>query len=248
MDPKDQVARMRAAISERDRAGVLALLEQGCSANLNLGGAFADPLIHMAAANLDGAICEILLAHGADPNARYGTISAPLFSAANHFGAPEDRVTVCEILLRHGAAPNLLLNELGRTPLHMALDNCSPGDVRPLVRLLIAYGGDVHFVPSMPPSWYLTPFQEQVKNGSLENLRFLLEECGADPMQKTVAGRSMLQLAQAGSDAQIRKKIIREAQICWRSTQNEKALPMAAEAVTDHGAAVRPRSPSMGAL
>jgi hypothetical protein len=236
---------MRNAISRRDVPTVRALLDRGYGANLNLTPGFSDPPIHLAAQNLDWEMCVVLLSSGADANATYGSFSAPLFAAANHFGAVEEREAVCRLLLENGAQPNLALDRSGhqKTPLHLALSNSSPGDCRPLIRLLIAFGGDLNFVPPEPAKTYLTPFQEQVKDGWLENLAFLLDEGKCDPFQKTVAGRSMLQLAQGKTGAQIRAEMIREAQVVWRSKMVEQGVSLVVgEALGSRVATAGPRS------
>ncbi|KAL5333816.1 ankyrin repeat-containing domain protein [Aspergillus crustosus] len=50
------------------------------------------------------AVCEFLLASGADPNKRYGHAGTALVPAVQR---PRGRVPIVEALLKHGADPNL---------------------------------------------------------------------------------------------------------------------------------------------
>ena len=80
------------------------------------------------------AIAELLLAHGANPNA--GTAGGPLHTAAFN-----GRVDVAQVLLAHGALVNSI-DRNGETPLHRAVFR----QRRDVVALLLREGADVNIL------------------------------------------------------------------------------------------------------
>lgn len=79
-------------------------------------------------------VVELLLAHGADANAKDNGGKTPLF-----YAAIRGNKAVVELLLAHGADANAKENE-GWTPLLWA----SSGDHKDVVELLLAHGADVN--------------------------------------------------------------------------------------------------------
>lgn len=101
--------------------------------------------LHEAVRNADAAITELLLAHGADANARTaggsmekGGVTALILAAQEEKGLP-----VAELLLKHGADPNAA-NAKGFRALHYA---ASEGNAE-LTELLLARGADVNILTS----------------------------------------------------------------------------------------------------
>ncbi|MDY2648405.1 MAG: ankyrin repeat domain-containing protein [Pyramidobacter porci] len=101
--------------------------------------------LHEAARNADAAMTELLLAHGADANARTaggstekGGDTALILAAQEEKGLP-----VAELLLKHGADPNAATPK-GFRALHYA---ASKGNAA-LAELLLARGADVNALTS----------------------------------------------------------------------------------------------------
>ena len=97
-----------------------------------------DTALHMAAAACQPQIVEILVAHGADVQARNRMGATPLHYAAdaNHGTAAAQTATI-EYLLSAGADPNVVCKR-GVAPLHRAVRNRSSA----AVRALLAGGAD----------------------------------------------------------------------------------------------------------
>jgi ankyrin repeat protein len=92
------------------------------------------------------------------------------------------------------------------TPLHLAilcfhgLNELRGGDLeglqdRKVVELLLRYGADPSFVPAGAPQHYLTPLQMAAKLGTKGYFQTFLASDKADIAQKTLAGRSLIQLS-----------------------------------------------------
>jgi ankyrin repeat protein len=132
-------------------------------------------------------IIPALVAAGARAPAESSLVDAPL-----HELARRGRVEEMRVLLDAGAEPNCL-NRDGKTPLHWA---AMVGNVESC-RLLVSYGAD----PFRPQSGavkfhnYLTPFQLAIEKDEIAAVSYFIHECGADLGQKTVAGKSLLELA-----------------------------------------------------
>jgi ankyrin repeat protein len=122
-----------------------------------------------------------------------------------HRAAGSADAQMCKLLLESGAVIDAA-DESGETPLHrLCNQRSSIGDVRihDAAEVLIEAGADPEFVPAgmleryhnVFKTIYLTPFQRAVKMGSLEAIRFFVEEAGVNPAQETLDGRTMEQLA-----------------------------------------------------
>lgn len=99
---------------------VASLLQQGI--DVNLPGARKDTALHHAAGNNDLPMVQLLLTHGANPNARNRYNFRPLHWACE---AGADLVLI-ELLLAHKAKVNVQTNQTGfthltRTPLYLAV-------------------------------------------------------------------------------------------------------------------------------
>jgi hypothetical protein len=223
---------MSAAILRGDARSVRRLLDAGCDPGINIGPSPA--VVHLpfqvAAAHLKVDVCKVLLDYGVDPNVSSSETRAPLLEVVQNYTNAAVRDYLAELLLERGADPNLYLPARGpgATPMHAVLSNPTVAAILPLLKLMVRHGGDVNFMPEQPSEAYLTPFQYEVSNfHELSKLRFLLFECDTDPFQKTIGGRSMLQLAQSGKEAARRKELIKEAQVLWRSRISQRAVESA---------------------
>lgn len=90
--------------------------------------------LHRAVYTNDAALAELLLARGAEADARTNAGQTPL-----HLAVLMDRPELAELLLRHGAQPNRATT-LGVTPLHCAVILGRAN----LAALLLAHGADAH--------------------------------------------------------------------------------------------------------
>ena len=120
-------------------------------------GKRGDTLLHRAARRGDARLSELLLAHGANPNARNDADDVPLHSASS--------AGVVRLLLEHGADPNAE-DDYGDVPLHSA------SSAR-IVRLLLEHGADAEARNGDGE----TPLH---KIEAADSVRLLLEH-GADP-------------------------------------------------------------------
>jgi ankyrin repeat protein len=258
MDVDQKMAgEMAAAILRDDGKRVRDLLAAGCDPYINVSGqpsVIRRPFA-LAASGCQLRACEVLLDHGVDPNFTESEFTAPLFDVVRSSGKNPSRDSVASLLLERGANSNLYLPKKGNgeTPLHAALSSAYHETILPLLKILLRHGGDPHFIPPAPRDVYLTPFQQELGwFNNLDKLKFLMSECVTDPFQKTVRGRSMLQVAQGGFDVSKRKQLIKEAQVVWRSELAQRAVVAGVDSgvntsgVRVHDAPVaRPVSPAL---
>jgi len=90
------------------------LIERGANVNAAASNAFRVSPIHAAAAVRDAASVRLLLARGADANARQQLGYTALHTAAQH-----GDVEIVELLLAHGADPRIAGDD-GKTPADLA--------------------------------------------------------------------------------------------------------------------------------
>jgi len=112
-------------------------------------------------------VAELLLAKGADVNARDNRHFTPLHTAAGGF---INRKDVVEVLLAHGADVNAR-DEMGMTPLYLM---AITGQTRKM-ELLLAYGADVNAAAHDGT----TPLHEAAASGHKDTVELLLAH-GAD--------------------------------------------------------------------
>jgi ankyrin repeat protein len=130
-------------------------------------------------------VAEVLLEHGADPNAKdcYGT--APLNEAASR-----KKTAIVELLLRHGAHPDEP-NRWG-TPLQSAIQNKDSE----AVRLLLAHGADPNRLDSDNPERAAPPLWTAIRYRQPEVLK-LLVDAGADTSWRDSYGNNLLHMTVA---------------------------------------------------
>lgn len=123
---------------------------------------------------------EILLAHGANINARDDTLRTPLF-----FAIRKDKTERLKFLLKNGADPNAQAND-GETPLHSAM---TEGDLS-IIELLINAGAKI----KIKDNWGSTPLHRAVYYGKADAVKFLIEK-GANPDAKDNKSKKPLDIA-----------------------------------------------------
>jgi len=133
------------------------------------------------------AMVALLLAHGADPNARDLERFTPLHMALGTEEL-EPQLDLAEALLQHKADPSLGNNECGATNscLHTAAGR---NDVA-AVQLLLRHGA----AHSTAGKGGFTPLATAARAGALKVIPLLLE-AGADPDAPTASGKSARELA-----------------------------------------------------
>jgi ankyrin repeat protein len=151
------------------------LLDHGANPNGPPGGT---PPIQQATFEGRKAMVELLIARGADVNARSIHYLTPLQTAAEH-----SRLEVARVLLQHGAKIDATGVEpgQGRTALHIA---CAKGDIS-MARLFLEWKADPNVVscppgPLDPDRAPGTPLMEAVRSQNVELVTFLLDR-GANP-------------------------------------------------------------------
>lgn len=176
------------AVRKGDQAKVVALLQQNPELVFSRDK-FGNTPLHIAAEHNKPEIAALLLANGADVNAKVSNESrnagqTPLTLALNSYEHKE----MLELLLTHGAEVNVLSS--GMTPLSIAVNRNLSDDVE----LLLANGAD--------PDWQgLLHFA--VLHDRTKILEILLDY-GADPNAKDWAGHTALYYANGKAAALLR--------------------------------------------
>ena len=178
-----------AAIYKERRDIVPLLLE--CGANPEIRSSRDETALYVASSGGCADIVWQLIRYGADPNAECKTFDyytcddvkwTPLHVASCH-----GRSEIASVLLEYGANPNALDN-LGRTPLHMASKNT-------VVELFLEYGVNVDVRDK--EGW--TPLHKAAFDLNLKVVVVLLDR-GADPHAQTNKGEAPFQLANASPE------------------------------------------------
>ena len=156
---------------------------------------FGNTPLHVAALHDRIGIAELLLANGADVNARNTDATrvprienageTPLTLALLSYQHKE----MLEVLLAHGAEVNVMLSN-GDTPLHRAVQR----DLAYDVELLLANGAD----PNAKGLNWETPVATAVFHDRIVILKLLLDY-GADPNPRDMGGRTPLFYAKFNS-------------------------------------------------
>ena len=145
-------------------------------------GSKGETPLHMAALNDRRDVTELLLAKGADVNARDKAQMTPLHLAAEH-----DHTEVAELLLANKAEVNAQQND-GETPLHLAVGDRLPD----MVVLLLTKGANVN----ARDSFGNTPLHYAVVDGDKDMADLLLTK-GADVNARNGIGGTPLHLTAA---------------------------------------------------
>jgi len=176
------------AAAKGKQATVIALLKENPDL-VNSRDKFGNTPLHVAAKHNRVGIAELLLANGADVNARVtegnNAGKTPLTLALEPYHHRE----MLELLLMHGADPNVMLS-WGITPLHHAIERDVPYDVE----LLLANGADLN---AKGMNWQ-SPVHAAVLHGRTRILEILLDY-GADPNLKDWSGFTPLYYAEKDS-------------------------------------------------
>jgi ankyrin repeat protein len=172
------------AARKGDQAKVVALLTQNPELVFSRDK-FGNTPLHLAALHNQPAVAALLLANGADVNARITNGDSPLTLALQSYQHKE----MLELLLTHGAEVNVLLSD-GTTPLRRTVDLDLPDEVE----LLLANGAD----PDAE-----SPVHDAVRHDRTKILEILLDY-GADPNTKDWAGHTPLYYAHEKAAALLR--------------------------------------------
>jgi ankyrin repeat protein len=189
--------------------------------------------LHIAAANGHPAVCEFLLEQGASvsiaADVRQFTPLHFALDRAPTIARAKVGTQCCQMLLKAGAPVNAF--SLGHhTPLHFALTlivsdptrSSNAGELSSIgreamrmIELLIEHGADPSVVPDLPAGelrGYLTPFQRAVEKNNEPVMRYLVDTCEIDFGQRTVDGKTLLQLAkrQGAKDLLRSTKVVRQ--------------------------------------
>jgi ankyrin repeat protein len=172
------------AARKGDKAAVIALLEQNPALVSSKDSLGYTPL-HLAAKYNHPEIVALLLANGADVNARSGALHVTDFSETQHYGDTPLMLAllsyyhkeVVELLVTHGADVNIALSN-GDTPLSRAIDRNLAYDVK----LLLANGANPDGEGAV---------SQAARAGKVEILKIMLDY-GADPNAKDYAGHTPL--------------------------------------------------------
>ena len=115
-------------------------------------------------------IVQLLLEHGADPNAKNDQGASPLYLAVQ-----SDHYETAKLLIEHKADTNLHSGEHLNVPIHFAIDF----ENMKILKLLIENGASINFKGSDGfTALMFVVYYEKIKNEEI--VRFLLEH-GADP-------------------------------------------------------------------
>jgi ankyrin repeat protein len=120
------------------------------------------------------------------------------------------------------------------TPLHLAWESSAqfragPNDCydgHKAVKALLAAGADPFVLPEGAPRFYLTPLQTAAKHGKAADLQLLLSLDGVDLGTRSLAGRSLVQLAADRPENKALIMAAKTAKLVEGSIKNEAAQPI----------------------
>lgn len=154
---------LRTAVQQDDVPSVTYLLERGADPNHACAGD-RTPLFDASV-----GCARLLIAHGADVNARYDALPDPMSPLDSAIRA--DDVNRVRFLLQHGADVTIKSREEdGATLLHHAV-YCKINSV-PITQLLLQYGAD----PKVRDSLGTTPLEDALSNHRSETVTLLAHE------------------------------------------------------------------------
>ena len=147
--------------------------------------------LHLATRYNTAQVAELLIAHGANVNARTRTqfVWVPLGIAAQI-----NAVQVVELLIAHGADVNARTDSGDTPPLYFAIHN---NGVQ-VAELLIAHGADVN--ARTEHGW--TPLHSASRNNAVQSAKLLIAH-GADVNARTDSGNTPLDFAKLFDKAQV---------------------------------------------
>lgn len=183
------------AVALGDLEEVKRLIAQGTSVDASLNGRTA---LQAAASDGQVGVVELLLADGADVNARDTSGATPL-----HEAAAEGHTAIAEMLIANGADVSAK-DEDGNTPLHKAassLHKVTSYSHRAIVELLIANGADVNAKNTL--GW--TSLHWAARFGGETVVIELLLANGADINAKDVSDRTPLHYALSWNHKEVAK-------------------------------------------
>jgi len=192
-------------------------LAAGTDVNANDGG--WTPLWY-AADEGHKEIVELLIAKGADVNAKNKGDVTPLYGAAR-----SGRKEIAELLIAKGADVNAR-DDVGRIPLHSA----TGGDHKEIVELLIAKGADVNAKNDK----FVGTFLHWAAAGGQNEIVKLLIAKGADVNAKDYAGVTPLDYADGETAALLRK----------HGGKTKKELEAAGKSIKRIAEATKPKPPT----
>lgn len=184
------------AARKGDQAKVIALLSQDSELVFSRDK-FGNTPLHLAALHNRTGVAALLLANGADVNARNNPQASWFSPEKNALGETPltlalqsyEHKEMLELLLTHGADVNVMLSD-GDTPLHRAITRDLPDDVE----LLLANGAD----PNAKGINWQSPVSFAVLQKRTRILEILLDY-GADPNVKDIGGHTPMYWAKANS-------------------------------------------------
>jgi ankyrin repeat protein len=162
----------------------------------------ATPL-HFAARSGQITITDLLLQHGADPQAVYQSEWTPL-----HFAAKGGHVDVADLLLEHGAPVNGLKGKI--TPLHIAVQEHQ----RRMASFLLGHGATVE--ASFKEGW--TALHIAAQTGDTDLTRLLLDS-GAPINATNAIGITPLHSAALSGQRNLAKYLLTRGATCSIPTQ-----------------------------
>jgi ankyrin repeat protein len=134
-------------------------------------------------------LCRQALADGADIEGRSSFGKTALYLAAEGLHLETTRV-----LIEHGADLHAT-NQSGRIALHRAVISIDEDTGLEYTQLLLGAGARLDFVPDGASNDYCTPFQFALQFGQSGIVSYLLEQYGRLAEEKTLAGKSSLEIA-----------------------------------------------------
>lgn len=179
-------------------ASITALLGAGLCAEVDAEAAGSAPLtpLHLAALGGRHEACMVLLAHGADPNRAVAAAAAAkdgkcAGATPLHFAVTSRSVRTVAILIDAGADVTSI-DEMGRTPLHMA---CAAGSgsgvaLQSILRMLVRNGAEIDAGDTDGNA----PLGVAVAHGCVRAISELIE-MGADPTLTNIQNQTPLHIA-----------------------------------------------------
>ena len=178
-------------VSKGDLAGVKAAIAAG--ANVNAKYNYGDTPIYVATVKNHPDVAKLLLAHGANPNAK----DAKIGKTALHLAAQLGHADIVKLLLAYGANVNAR-TKYGDTPLHLA----ALGHPK-IVKLLLAHRADIN----AKSTYGRTPLYDAAANGHSDIVKLLLAH-GANPNIKDKDGTTALSVAVGTGHSKIAKLLL----------------------------------------